>query len=58
VVAANPLAHLADWYRRAFTLHELPSAGSVLYLTVFSLAAATVGAAIFHRARPHFADLI
>jgi len=58
VVAANPLAHLADWYRRAFVLHELPGAGSVLYLTVFSLVAATLGAAIFHRARPHFADLI
>lgn len=55
---ANPIAHLAQWYRSAFTLHTLPDVGSVVYLTSFSLAAATLGGLLFHRARPHFADLI
>ncbi len=30
VLEANPVAHLVDLYRRAFTLHALPEAGSVL----------------------------
>jgi ABC-type polysaccharide/polyol phosphate export permease len=55
---ANPLTHLVDLYRRAFTLHEAPPAGSVLYLTAFCAAVALLGAALFSRARPHFADLI
>lgn len=55
---ANPVAHLVDLYRRAFTLHEAPPAGSVLYLTLFCGAVALLGAALFSRARPHFADLI
>jgi homopolymeric O-antigen transport system permease protein len=58
LLEANPIAHLAAWYRTAFTLHTLPDVGSVLYLSVFSLAAATLGGLLFHRARPHFADLI
>jgi ABC-type polysaccharide/polyol phosphate export permease len=55
---ANPVAHLVDLYRRAFTLHTPPQAGSVLYLTLFCGAVALLGAALFARARPHFADLI
>jgi lipopolysaccharide transport system permease protein len=55
---ANPVTHLVDLYRRAFTLHEAPPAGSVLYLTLFCGAVALLGAALFSRARPHFADLI
>src|SRR5512132_3041417 len=58
ILSANPLTHLTEWYRRAFTLHAAPDASSVLYLTVFSLAAAVLGALLFTRARPHFADLI
>jgi ABC-type polysaccharide/polyol phosphate export permease len=58
ILEANPIAHLVEIYRRAFTLHAAPPAGSVLYLTVFCAAAALLGAALFHRARPHFADLI
>jgi lipopolysaccharide transport system permease protein len=58
ILAANPMTHLTEWYRRAFTLHVLPDAGSVLYLSVFAAAAAVLGAALFMRARPHFADLI
>ncbi len=58
VLDANPVAHLVDLYRRAFTLHEAPPAGSVLYLTLFCGAVALLGAALFSRARPHFADLI
>lgn len=58
VLEANPVAHLVDLYRRAFTLHALPEAGSVLLLTLFCGAAALIGGALFHRARPHFADLI
>jgi lipopolysaccharide transport system permease protein len=58
ILAVNPIAHLVDWYRRAFTLHVLPEVSSVLYLTVFSGVAAILGTALFFRARPHFADLI
>ena len=58
ILEANPVAHLVEWYRAAFTLHELPAAGSVLYLTVFSALAALLGGLLFLRARPHFADLI
>jgi lipopolysaccharide transport system permease protein len=58
VLTVNPVAHLAEWYRRAFTLHTAPDASSVLYLTVFSGVAAVLAAALFQRARPHFADLI
>jgi lipopolysaccharide transport system permease protein len=58
VLAVNPIAHLVEWYRRAFTLHVLPEASSVLYLTLFSAVAVTLASALFLRARPHFADLI
>jgi ABC-type polysaccharide/polyol phosphate export permease len=58
ILTANPIAHLVEWYRAAFTLHELPAFGSALYLTVFSLVAALLGGLLFLRARPHFADLI
>jgi ABC-type polysaccharide/polyol phosphate export permease len=58
ILQANPVAHLVDLYRRAFTLHALPEAAPALYLTLFCCAAALLGGALFHRARPHFADLI
>ncbi len=58
ILEANPVAHLVDLYRRAFTLHEAPAPASWLYLTVFCVAVAVVGATLFARARPHFADLI
>jgi lipopolysaccharide transport system permease protein len=58
ILAANPLAHLTDWYRRAFTLHTLPETGSVLFLTAFAVGAAVLGGVLFFRARPHFADVI
>jgi lipopolysaccharide transport system permease protein len=58
ILMANPLTHLTEWYRRAFTLHIAPEPSSVLYLTVFSVAAAVLGGLLFTRARPHFADLI
>jgi lipopolysaccharide transport system permease protein len=57
-IEANPIAHLVDLYRRAFTLHAPPEPASLIYLTVFSLGAALLGGALFARARPHFADLI
>jgi ABC-type polysaccharide/polyol phosphate export permease len=58
ILAVNPIAHLVEWYRRAFTLHVLPEASSVLYLTAFSGVAVILASALFLRARPHFADLI
>jgi ABC-type polysaccharide/polyol phosphate export permease len=58
ILEANPVAHLVELYRRAFTLHAAPSPGSILYLTLFCGAVALLGAALFSRARPHFADLI
>ncbi|HVE66922.1 MAG TPA: ABC transporter permease [Thermoanaerobaculia bacterium] len=58
ILDANPVAHLVGWYRAAFTLHELPPAGSVLSLTAFAAVAALLGGLLFLRARPHFADLV
>jgi len=58
VLGVNPVAHLAEWYRRAFTLHIAPEPASVLYLTAFSSVVAVLGGALFLKARPHFADLI
>lgn len=58
LIQANPLTPLVDLYRRAFTLHAAPDPGPLVYLTAFSLLAALAGAAVFARARPHFADLI
>jgi lipopolysaccharide transport system permease protein len=55
---ANPIAHLVEWYRCAFTLHAPPEPASVLYVAVFSCAAAALGMVLFARGRPHFADLI
>ena len=55
---ANPLAHLTEWYRDAFALHRLPSAGSLVFTSGIALAAFLAGTALFRRARPHFADLI
>ncbi len=57
-IEANPVSHLIDLYRRAFTLHAAPEAASLVYLTVVSLVVAAVGVAVFARARPHFADLL
>ena len=58
ILEANPMSHLVDLYRRAFTLHAAPPPGSILYLTLFCGAVALLGGALFARARPHFADLI
>ena len=58
ILEANPIAHLAYWYRSAFTLHVMPDARSIVYLTAFSGLAAVLGGVLFWRARPHFADLI
>ena len=58
IIEANPVTHLVEWYRRAFTLHTWPEPGSVLFLTAAATIAALAGMALFTRARPHFADLI
>lgn len=58
IIAANPISHLVEWYRRAFTLHLFPRPESAAYLVAFSLAAALVGVAVFAYGRPHFADLV
>lgn len=58
LLEANPIAHLVDLYRRAFTLHAAPEPASMAYLTVFCLFVALAGGALFARARPHFADLL
>ena len=55
---ANPVTHLVEWYRAAFSTHVLPTPASALYLTVTCVAAALCGAALFAKARPHFADLM
>lgn len=58
VVDANPLAHLVEGFRDAFFRHRLPHPGSLVYLFVFSAAAALIGSALFERGEPHFADLL
>jgi lipopolysaccharide transport system permease protein len=58
ILEANPLAHLVDLYRRAFTLHAPPRPSSLIYLSLFALVSTVLGAALFHRGRHHFADLI
>ena len=57
-IEANPVSALVDLYRRAFTLHAAPPAGSLAGLAVASALAALAGGALFARARPHFADLL
>lgn len=57
-IEANPMAHLVDLYRRAFTLHAAPPAASLGYLALFCAFCAGLGGLIFGRARPHFADLL
>jgi ABC-type polysaccharide/polyol phosphate export permease len=57
-LAANPIAHLAEWYRMAFTLHRLPEPSSVLFVGMFAAVAAGLGFSLFRKAKPHFADLI
>jgi ABC-type polysaccharide/polyol phosphate export permease len=57
-LAANPIAHLSEWYRMAFTLHRLPEPASVLFVGVFAAVAAGLGFSLFRKAKPHFADLI
>jgi ABC-type polysaccharide/polyol phosphate export permease len=58
VVDANPLAHLVEGFRDAFFRHTLPRSGSLVYLAVFSVAAALIGSALFEKGEPHFADLL
>jgi lipopolysaccharide transport system permease protein len=58
IINVNPVTHLVDLYRRAFSLHAAPDPASVAYLAVFCLVVAAAGATLFSRARPHFADLI
>jgi len=58
VLRANPLTHLTEWYRSAFTLHTLPPAASVLFVVACAAVSAALGMALFARARPHFADVI
>jgi lipopolysaccharide transport system permease protein len=58
ILRANPVTHLADWYRRAFTLHSLPEASSFLYVGAAAVVSALAGTALFVKARPHFADLV
>ncbi len=58
IVQCNPISHLVEWYRGAFTLHTAPDPFSILYLLAFSTVATVLGVAFFAKARPHFADLI
>jgi ABC-type polysaccharide/polyol phosphate export permease len=58
LIEANPMAHLVDLYRRAFTLHAAPPAASLGYLALFCTFCAALGGLVFGRARPHFADLL
>ena len=58
ILRANPIAHLTEWYRDAFTLHVAPEASSVLYVAAFTALCVLSGRALFARSSPHFADLI
>lgn len=52
----NPLAHLVDAYRAVLMRGELPSAGSVAYMTAVSLMLLVAGVTWFRRASFRFAD--
>ena len=52
----NPLSHLVDAYRAVLLRGELPAAGSLLYLTAFSVVLLLAGLAVFRRASHRFAD--
>jgi len=58
VVDVNPLSHLVEGFRDAFFRHTLTRSGSLVYLVVFSAAAALIGSALFEKGEPHFADLL
>lgn len=58
IVRANPITHLVEWYRAAFSTHVAPGWTSVVYLFLFSALTALCGGALFAKARPHFADLM
>lgn len=58
LIEANPVTHLVDLYRRAFTLHAAPAPSSIAYLSAVCLILVLAGGALFSRARPHFADLL
>src|SRR6478672_3022338 len=58
LVRANPVTQLVEWYRAAFSTHVAPSASSILYVALVSVAAALAGVSLFAKARPHFADLM
>ena len=58
LLSANPVTHLVEWYRSAFTLHALPDPASVAYVTAVSGALAALGLVLFAKGRPHFADLL
>ena len=57
-IDANPVSTLVDLYRRAFTLHAPPPAAPIAGLAAASALTALAAAALFSRARPHFADLL
>lgn len=58
VVQINPFAHLIEAFRDAFFRHRLPVAGSLAYLALFAICAATLGSILFTKIEPHFADLL
>lgn len=58
LVRANPVTHLVEWYRAAFSTHVVPPVSSMLFVALVSVVAAVSGAALFAKARPHFADLM
>jgi lipopolysaccharide transport system permease protein len=58
VLRANPLTHVVEWYRSAFTLHTPPAASSFLFVSACSVLCVALGLTLFGRARPHFADVI
>lgn len=58
VVQINPFAQLIEAFRDAFFRHRLPGAGSLAYLALFAISAATLGSFLFTKTEPHFADLL
>jgi lipopolysaccharide transport system permease protein len=54
----NPMAHMVDAYRAVLLRGELPTAASLLYLTVLSVALLLLGLAWFRRASYRFPDEI
>ena len=56
ILKINPLAHLIDAYRSIFYYQTIPNFGSLLYLTIVSVAILLIGYSVFRKLEKGFAE--